>query len=98
QTVAGGGDEGGARPTTSARVISRRGQVSPPRTHPSPRPRWEASGRWRAGDGRSKSGLQLHSASDALFRGGDGVPPADPPLSSATLGGVWKVARRGRPE
>src|SRR2546428_6441740 len=51
------------------------------------------------GDGRNKFGLRLHSALTKRAvawgnRAGTVVPSAGQPLSSATLGGAWKVARR----
>src|ERR1700716_3603892 len=46
------------------------------------------------GDGRSKSGLRLHSVLWQSVAGEDRCPPPrDPLLSSATMGGDWKVAR-----
>src|SRR5260370_17886008 len=58
----------------------------PPRTLPSPRPRVEAFGSCTSGDGRSKSGLRLHSVCLRLllFSGGQVSPAAETPLSPAT--------------
>src|SRR6266852_2033501 len=67
-------------------------------TLPSPRPRWEALGRWH---GWGTAGINpalsptWRSPEFAHSRGGQMSPAADPPLSSATLGGAWKVARLG---
>src|SRR6266446_487009 len=72
-----------------------RGGTEVPRRGPSPLlgHAWRRSEGARMGDGRDKPGLKPHSALFRLllFAGGQKSPAADPPLSSATRGGVRKV-------